>query len=361
MTTFHLSRSAFDEVERPAVEHGSLKAGLFRYPTGVEAIHLENARGALIVLPYLGQMIWQAAFDGVDLTMKSIFKAPRRVPTVGETYGCFAFHSGLLRNGVPGPTDNHPSHGEMPCAAMDWAGIEAGHDERGDYLRVVGTFEYAMGFGSHYLARPSVTLHAGSARFDMAMEVTNLSAGDPMDLMYMCHVNYAFSEGAEILQQTPFTPDRTVTRTAVPAHVRPNPTYLARVAALAADPAGSRVVRTLLQVRGPGRELGRTGPQRASTFGDGAVAFGEFVSTRGQASRTGLQLARTCNQGTRAGLQLAGTRLELGCTVGKATCALGQLVGAGDEFARALTQRTGAFAQFACTAGQFTVTLSKLG
>ncbi|CAI9413610.1 hypothetical protein ANOBCDAF_02988 [Pleomorphomonas sp. T1.2MG-36] len=243
MTTFHLSRAAFDEVERPAVEHGSLKAGLFRYPTGVEAIRLENARGALIVLPYLGQMIWQAAFDGVDLTMKSIFKAPRRVPTIGETYGCFAFHSGLLRNGVPGPTDTHPSHGEMPCAAMDWAGIETGSDARGDYLRVVGRYEYAMGFGSHYEARPSVTLRAGSARFDMAMEVTNLSAGDPMDLMYMCHVNYAFSEGAEILQQAPFTPDRTVTRSAVPAHVRPNPDYLARVAALAADPAGSRIVR----------------------------------------------------------------------------------------------------------------------
>ncbi|MCK0198161.1 DUF4432 family protein [Ancylobacter sp. 6x-1] len=243
MTLIHLDPRAFGESETLFVEHEGLTATLWRYPTGVEAVRLANERGALVVLPFLGQMIWSAAFDGVDLTMQSIFKAPRKVRTIAETYGCFAFHSGLLRNGVPGPTDTHPAHGEMPCAAMDSAGIEAGTDGRGPYLRLFGTYEYAMGFGAHYMARPSVTLYAGLARFDMGIEVENLSAGDDMDLMYMAHVNYAFVEGGEILQPAPFDAAHTQVRRAVPAHVTPNPDYLARIAALAADPSGARIVR----------------------------------------------------------------------------------------------------------------------
>lgn len=243
MTCFHLDRRAFGEGETLAVEHEGLTARLFRYNTGVEAVRLANARGSLVVLPYLGQMIWSAAFDGVDLTMQSIFKAPRPVRTIAETYGCFAFHSGLLRNGVPGPTDTHPAHGEMPCAPMDSAGIEVGEDARGPWMRLFGAYDYAMGFGAHYEARPSVTLHANDARFDMAMEVTNLSAGDAMDLMYMAHVNYAFVEGGDILQQAPFDAAHTAVRRAVPAHVTPNPAYLARIEALAADPSASRIIR----------------------------------------------------------------------------------------------------------------------
>ena len=57
----HLRPAAFDEVERPAVEHAGLSASLFRYPTGVEAVRLSNGRGHLVVLPFLGQMIWQAS------------------------------------------------------------------------------------------------------------------------------------------------------------------------------------------------------------------------------------------------------------------------------------------------------------
>lgn len=241
MTMIHLRSTTFDEVERPCIEHGDLTATLFRYPTGVAAIRLTNARGSLVVLPYLGQMIWSAAFDGVDLTMRSVFPAPRQVATIGETYGCFAFHSGLLRNGVPGPEDDHAAHGEMPCAPMDSAAIEAGQDEEGSFLRILGSYDYAMGFGPHYLAQPSVTLRENSALFDMAMQVENLSAS-PMDLMYMCHANFAYEQGAEILQQAPFDAVSTRVRRVVPRHVRPNPDYLAFIDRLAADPSGSRLL-----------------------------------------------------------------------------------------------------------------------
>lgn len=67
----------------------------------------------------MGQMIWDVQFDGHDLTMRNMFRQPKPAAEVVATYGCFAFHSGLLANGCPSPEDTHPLHGEMPCAAMD--------------------------------------------------------------------------------------------------------------------------------------------------------------------------------------------------------------------------------------------------
>ena len=42
---------------------------LLRYDTGVEAVRLANRRGYVIVLPYFGQTLWDASFDGVRLGM----------------------------------------------------------------------------------------------------------------------------------------------------------------------------------------------------------------------------------------------------------------------------------------------------
>ena len=121
-----LRRVSFGEREREAVLYGSLVASSFRYGTGIEAVRLSNARGSVIVLPYLGQIVWSAIFDGVELAMQSMFREPRPAKTIVETYGCLAYHAGLLRNGVPSPADTHILHGEMPCAEMDEAGIACG-------------------------------------------------------------------------------------------------------------------------------------------------------------------------------------------------------------------------------------------
>ena len=142
----------------------------------------------------MGQMVWSAAFDGVELAMQSMFPAPRPAKTIVETYGCLAYHSGLLRNGVPGAGDTHALHGEAPCAEMDEAGIACGTDARGPWMAVTGARDYAMGFGAHYRATPRVVLRADGAECEIVMEVENLSAA-PMDLMYMCHVNFAFARG----------------------------------------------------------------------------------------------------------------------------------------------------------------------
>ena len=112
------------------MRHGALSASVFRYDTGVEAIRLTNARGYVITLPFMGQIVWSAAFDGVELAMQSMFREPRPAKIIVETYGCLAYHAGLLRNGVPVAGDTHVLHGEMPCAEMDEAGIACGTDAR---------------------------------------------------------------------------------------------------------------------------------------------------------------------------------------------------------------------------------------
>ncbi|MDJ0389998.1 aldose 1-epimerase family protein [Roseomonas sp. E05] len=224
------------EAEKTILAAGALSATLFQYRTGVPALRLRNARGEVVILPWMGGMIWSAAFDGVNLTMASGFDAPRPAATIAETYGCFAFHSGLLRNGVPAAEDEHAAHGEFPCAPMQRAWLELGEDDAGPFLRAVSERDYVMGFGAHYRAHPSVTLRPEETLFDIGLAVENLS-GKPMELMYMCHINFAFAAGARIVQPAPFTPERTVVRRAVPAHVRPNPDYLALIEDLARNPA----------------------------------------------------------------------------------------------------------------------------
>ena len=100
----------------------------------------------------------------------------------------------------------------------------------------------------------------------MAMQVANLSAA-PMDLMYMCHVNFAFAEGARLVQPLPFTPAHVVART-----VDPRPCHadrgLARDARRRRRPSGAlamsegaRALRSRTRVLSEGRA--RVGPTGA--------------------------------------------------------------------------------------------------
>ncbi|WP_373236303.1 aldose 1-epimerase family protein [Cohaesibacter celericrescens] len=236
-----LRKADFAPHEQTIVTYADITATSFCYDNGIQALRLSNSRGHLVVLPYYGQMIWDAVFDGVDLTMKNMFSMPRPASDIAGTYGCFAFHSGLLRNGCPSPQDTHALHGEMSVASMDSAGLECGEDDEGAYLAVTGLCEYVMGFGDHYLAAPRIVLRPNASLFDMAMAVKNLG-GAAMDLMYMCHVNFAYAKGARIIQPAPFTPERTQVRTAVPGHVKTTPDYLAFIDSLATDPSGLEVL-----------------------------------------------------------------------------------------------------------------------
>ncbi len=98
-----------------------------------------------------------------------------------------------------------------------------------------------MGFGARYRATPRVVLRPDATSFVIVMEAENLSAA-PMDLMYLCHVNFAFAEGGRIVQPVAFTPQNVVTRTAIPAHVVPTEDYRVLLGELAADPRRMEVL-----------------------------------------------------------------------------------------------------------------------
>lgn len=219
-TRLMLWRELFSEQPCTLLENADFTVTAFRYASGVEGLRVANARGHLVILPWMGQMIWDAEFDGRDLTMRNMFRQPKPAREVVETYGCFAFHSGLLANGCPSPEDNHPLHGEMACAPMDDAWLELDEDS----LRIGGRYEYVMGFGHHYQAQPEVVLRKDSALFDIKMAVTNL-ASVAMPLQYMCHMNYAYVPDATFSQNVP---DEALTlRESVPAHVKPTEQWLA--------------------------------------------------------------------------------------------------------------------------------------
>ncbi len=231
--TIALYPELFAGAEKTLLESADFRVQAWTYPSGVKALALENNRGRVVVLPYQGQMVWSAVFDGCDLTMHNMFSQPRPSPTVLGTYGCFMFHAGLLRNGCPSRQDDHPVHGEMPCAPMDLAWLEVGEDAAGAHLSVCGEYEYVQGFGDHYRARPGVKLRAGTALFDIGMEVSNL-AGKPMDLMYMAHMNYAYVADGRFVE--PLGVDLVRVRSSVPAHVKPTPAWSAYMADLTEEP-----------------------------------------------------------------------------------------------------------------------------
>lgn len=224
MITIPLTRAQFTaDPASPATiaTAGTTIVTAARYPSGVETLTLATDRVRLELLPFMGQIIWDAQVDGVSLRMDNMFSQPLPATEITQTYGCFAFHSGLLAAGCPAPEDDHPLHGEFSCAPMQEAWLEVD----GDVVRLVSRYEYVMGFGNHYEARPSVEVRTGSSLFDIRMEVTNLSAYAPMPLQYMCHMNYAFVPGGTMSQNLPegtFQLRRTV-----PAHVHPTPEWTA--------------------------------------------------------------------------------------------------------------------------------------
>ena len=69
-TTLHLQKTFFSETEKVLIEHAGMRASGFLYPSGVQAIRLENELGQMTVLPFQGQQIWHLEFFGRTLTMQ---------------------------------------------------------------------------------------------------------------------------------------------------------------------------------------------------------------------------------------------------------------------------------------------------
>lgn len=86
----NLRKHYFTEKEHLFFQENDIKVYLFRYESGVEAIRIENSRGYIVVLPYKGQMIWEAFFNGRYLNMFHIQKSEaKNVNYFLDSYGSF--------------------------------------------------------------------------------------------------------------------------------------------------------------------------------------------------------------------------------------------------------------------------------
>jgi len=228
-----LHRSSFEDRERRLLEVGEFTVSAFRYDSGIEALRVGNARGEIIVLPFKGQQIWRAGFDGRDLTMRSMFDEPVDTQAYLETYGAFMIHCGLAGLGAPGPDDTHPLHGELPNAPFQKAWLEI--DEGGGTVTVGGSYQHTVAFSTNYLATARVAMTAGSALLGVSLAVENLKR-TPMDLMYLAHANFRPVDHGELHYTASYDAKSVRVRTSVPPHISPKPDYMAFIEKLAQDP-----------------------------------------------------------------------------------------------------------------------------
>lgn len=241
-TIVQLMPGMFTENERVLVTHGALTASAFVFETGVAGLRLRNDVGEIVLLPFQGQQVWSVAFRGRNLTMKSMFDAPRPTRTYLETYGGFCLHCGFTAMGVPTGGDTHPLHGELPNAPFTNAYVEAGSDGHGDYLALGGEYQHTVAFGVNYRAEPLVKLYANSSLFTIAMTITNLKR-TPMDYMYMAHVNFRPVDQGRLVYSAVCTPEKVRVRRSIPSHVRPAPGFAEFLDELAANPALHNVLK----------------------------------------------------------------------------------------------------------------------
>lgn len=237
-----LRKSLFTEKERFFFNYKSLVVSTFIYESGIHAVKIKNKDGYIIMLPFKGQQIWEAFFDGRSLRMKSLFDEPRDTENFINSYGCFMMHCGALRMGCPGPEDDYQLHGELPYATYPKAELIYGEDEKGIYVGVTGEFEYKKGFADYYRAIPTVKLHEKSSKIDILMDIENLS-NYPMELMYMCHVNFSPSDNGEILQTLSWENTDMVVRTTIPDFVKPSKKYLNFLQQLKVNPKETKILK----------------------------------------------------------------------------------------------------------------------
>ena len=232
-----LHASMFVEKERSLCQVGELSVSTFRFDSGVAGLRVRNARGEIVMLPYQGQQIWRASFDGRELTMRSMFDQPKETRVYLETYGGFMIHCGITGLGAPGPEDNHPLHGELPNAPFQSAWLEIG----GDSVTVAGSYQHTVAFSTNYRATVETMLTAGSALIDVSVSVENLKR-TPMDLMYLGHANFKPVDNGELHYTADYTAKSVRVRRSIPSHVTPKPGYPEFLAELAEDPTGHHVL-----------------------------------------------------------------------------------------------------------------------
>lgn len=223
-TRVNLYPAFFGERERIVLQDGGLTASVWRYDGGSCGLKLKNELGEVVVLPFQGQQVWSANFEGRELTMRSMFTEPRATSEYLYNYGAFLLHCGITATGVPTAGDTHPLHGELPNAPYQRAWLLAGEDDKGRYLGVSGEYEHVMAFNHHYVARPCLSLRSGATLLEIDLSVTNRKRTE-MERMYLAHINFRPVDYGRLVYSAPCTPEHARVRRSIPSHVQVKPGY----------------------------------------------------------------------------------------------------------------------------------------
>ena len=192
----NLQRSFFTDRENKLLEYGEFDIKAFKYASGVEALEVKNSACSFIFLPFLGQQIWHFCAGGRDLAMKTNIKEPVFPKYYLENYGGFLYHCGIISMG--NPDIDHPHHGEIPNEIYDSAYIGCGEDEGGKFITLGGELVHETAFVRGYRFRPEIKIYEGTALFKINVEIEN-TRPYVLDYMYLCHINFAPIDGAELI------------------------------------------------------------------------------------------------------------------------------------------------------------------
>lgn len=67
-----LSESLFGKEPQVVLQSDEFTVTAFAYPQNIAALKIANSRGFVEVLPLMGQIIWDAVFDGKSLRMDNM-------------------------------------------------------------------------------------------------------------------------------------------------------------------------------------------------------------------------------------------------------------------------------------------------
>jgi hypothetical protein len=202
-TKITIQPSFFDDRPRELLKNKSFTVTTLRYSSGVCGIKIQNEKCSLVILPYMGMQIWFAEFCGRNLTMKSIFEEPLATAKYGDNYGAFLLHCGLTNMGCPAEGEDYPLHGELPFARYQEVYTGTGRDDKDEYLALGGTYIYKNSQEYYYAYTPELRLYRNATVAEMFISIENRRTKNPLDYMFMCHINWLAAEGSRIVYSAP--------------------------------------------------------------------------------------------------------------------------------------------------------------
>lgn len=198
LTRVNLMPGFFTDRPFELLRDGALSATAFRYETGICGLRIMNQHCSMVVLPYMGQQIWEAEFEGKRLVQKSIFDQPQNTTKFGDNYGALLIHCGLTNINCAEEGEDYPLHGELPFANYQEAYTGIGEDEKGKYLVVGGTYVYRNSQEYYWAYSPELRLYDDASVLEMHIDIHN-RRHSPLEYMFMCHINWLAVDGARIV------------------------------------------------------------------------------------------------------------------------------------------------------------------